>query len=320
MPGERVLFAEDFTKDRVGDFPRRLELLNGNMEIVEWQGQRWLRVTGDGAFELPLPEQLPERFTLEFDLTLPWGGMWLHGDEYVAGTSRSAAATSVVFLGGTEAGIYRGKSSGESVVDPRGVLPHLNAAYEKNYLSAPLRVRMQADGRYVKVYLNEVRVANMPNANFARRNALVFEFAQNGGAKPEPPLISNISVNAGGKDLYDALTAEGRVATQGILFDTGSDVLRPESTPTLTQIGEMLAEHAELKLTIEGHTDNVGDAAANRALSEKRAAAVKAYLVSKHGVSADRLQTAGHGDAKPAAPNATAEGRAQNRRVELVKM
>ena len=81
----------------------------------------------------------------------------------------------------------------------------------------------------------------------------------------------------------------------------------------------MLAEHADLKLTIEGHTDNVGNAAANRALSEQRAAAVKAYLVEKHGIDAGRLQTAGFGDAKPAAPNATPEGRQQNRRVELVK-
>ena len=81
----------------------------------------------------------------------------------------------------------------------------------------------------------------------------------------------------------------------------------------------MLTEHGDLKLVIEGHTDNVGNAAANRTLSEQRAAAVKAYLVAQHGIDAARLETAGHGDAKPAAPNTTHEGRQQNRRVELVK-
>ena len=82
----------------------------------------------------------------------------------------------------------------------------------------------------------------------------------------------------------------------------------------------MLEEHADLKLTIEGHTDDVGDAAANQALSERRAAAVKAALVATYGVGGDRLQTAGLGSTKPAMQGATAEARAQNRRVELVKM
>jgi outer membrane protein OmpA-like peptidoglycan-associated protein len=80
----------------------------------------------------------------------------------------------------------------------------------------------------------------------------------------------------------------------------------------------MLTEHPDLSLTIEGHTDNVGDAQANVALSSKRAEAVKSYLVGK-GVSADRLSTKGLGATKPAAPNTTAEGRQQNRCVELVK-
>jgi len=110
------------------------------------------------------------------------------------------------------------------------------------------------------------------------------------------------------------------VATQGIYFDTGSDRIRPESTPTLKEIGQMLTEHPDLKLTIEGHTDNVGDAAANHDLSHRRAKAVAQYLVTKHGVDASRLQSTGFGDKKPAAANTTPEGRQQNRRVELVKM
>ena len=76
---------------------------------------------------------------------------------------------------------------------------------------------------------------------------------------------------------------------------------------------------AELKLEIQGHTDNVGAAAANLKLSQDRAAAVKAYLVQTFGVAADRLTTAGLGDTKPIADNATDAGRAQNRRVELVE-
>jgi outer membrane protein OmpA-like peptidoglycan-associated protein len=81
----------------------------------------------------------------------------------------------------------------------------------------------------------------------------------------------------------------------------------------------MLREHAELKLAIEGHTDNVGDATANQGLSEKRAAAVKAFLVAQ-GIDESRLKSAGFGASKPVASNDTPEGKQQNRRVELVKM
>jgi outer membrane protein OmpA-like peptidoglycan-associated protein len=109
------------------------------------------------------------------------------------------------------------------------------------------------------------------------------------------------------------------VATQGILFDTGSDHIRPESTPTLKEIGQILKDHPELKLRIEGHTDDVGDDAANLSLSEKRANAVRAYLVG-HGAEEARLQTKGLGETKPVTPNATPEGRQNNRRVELVKI
>jgi outer membrane protein OmpA-like peptidoglycan-associated protein len=85
-------------------------------------------------------------------------------------------------------------------------------------------------------------------------------------------------------------------------------------------IGDMLKEHTDLKLMIEGHTDNVGTPASNKTLSEKRAAAVKAYLTSNFGVDGARLSSSGLGDSKPATPNTTSEGRQQNRRVELVKM
>jgi OmpA-OmpF porin, OOP family len=179
------------------------------------------------------------------------------------------------------------------------------------------RVQVMADGKYVKVYMDGVRVANAPNADVGRSNKLTF------GVKADaahPVLVGNVRVAAGGKDLYRALEETGRVTADGIFFDTSSDRIRPESEPVLTQIGEMLAQHAEMRVAIEGHTDNVGQAAANQALSEKRAAAVKAYLVSKHGVDAARVEAKGFGATKPVAPNADEAGRQKNRRVELVKI
>jgi outer membrane protein OmpA-like peptidoglycan-associated protein len=119
--------------------------------------------------------------------------------------------------------------------------------------------------------------------------------------------------------LYDALANKGRWATQGILFATGRAELQPESRPVLKEIAATLKDHADLKILIEGHTDNVGAPASNLTLSDARAAAVKAALVADFAIAADRITTKGFGDTKPAVPNATAEGRAQNRRVEVVK-
>lgn len=119
--------------------------------------------------------------------------------------------------------------------------------------------------------------------------------------------------------LYDALATKGRWATQGILFATGKADLQPESRSVLKEIATTLKEHGDLKILIEGHTDNVGNAANNLALSDARAAAVKAALVADYGVAAERISTKGFGDTKPSVPNATPEGRAQNRRVEVVK-
>jgi len=87
----------------------------------------------------------------------------------------------------------------------------------------------------------------------------------------------------------------------------------------LDQVVALLKQDQSLKLEVQGHTDNVGAAAANLKLSQDRAAAVKDYLVTTGGIAAARLTTAGFGDTKPVAPNTTDEGRAQNRRVELVK-
>jgi outer membrane protein OmpA-like peptidoglycan-associated protein len=119
-------------------------------------------------------------------------------------------------------------------------------------------------------------------------------------------------------DLSDQLTKAGHVAIYGIHFATGKATIQPDSDAILTQIAQLMNEDPTLKLRVEGHTDNQGVAAANQALSEKRAQAVVAWLTS-HGVAAARLTARGFGASKPVADNTSEEGRAKNRRVELAK-
>jgi OmpA-OmpF porin, OOP family len=300
VPGDRVLFVEELAADRVGNFPRRLEFRKGNLEIVEWQGGRFLRSTAEGSFDVVLAEPLPERFTLEFDLYDP--DFWAT-EVYTVDDKRDPESYSRAFFAfNGESGLRTGSA--------------MKAAMKRAPGDTMMRVSLIADGKYVKLFLNETRIANVPNADVPRTNRLRFDLH---GKDERPVLIGNIRVAAGSTSLYDRLNADGRVTTQGILFDSGSDRIRPESTPTLKEIGTMLREYPTLRLRIEGHTDNVGQATANLQLSEKRAAAVKQQLVSGYGIDAARLESVGKGQAESATSNDTPEGRQNNRRVVLVR-
>ncbi|HVO56997.1 MAG TPA: OmpA family protein [Dongiaceae bacterium] len=125
-------------------------------------------------------------------------------------------------------------------------------------------------------------------------------------------------VTADASSLSAEIKKSGHVAVYGIHFDTGKAAILPDSEDTLKQIVLLLQNDASLKLRIEGHTDNQGNAAANQVLSEKRAQAVVAWLTA-HGVAAGRLTAKGFGQTKPIADNSSDDGRAKNRRVELAQ-
>jgi OOP family OmpA-OmpF porin len=126
---------------------------------------------------------------------------------------------------------------------------------------------------------------------------------------------AGVSADTLAADLADG----GSARLDGIYFDTGRATLRPESRAALEQVAQLMNRDAALKLEIVGHTDAVGDDAANRRLSEERALAVRSALVVDHGVSDRRLRARGAGESEPVAPNDSEAGRALNRRVELVK-
>ncbi len=303
VPGDRVLSSHDFAADVVGDFPRRLEFVKGNMEVAEWNDVRWLRGTSSpSTFLIPLPETLPERFTVEMEV-VPGQENW-PVRIYFADKPRHHVEARY-FQRGLAGRVAEGSNALVEGRTDQQVTP-----------GTPFPLRIMADGKYVKVYVAGTRVANVPNAELGRSGTIRVDLS--GGANV-PAYVRNIRVAAGGRTLYDALEENGRVATQGIYFDTNSDVIRPESAPTLEQIAKMLKEHDALRLTIEGHTDSSGNAAANQELSARRAEAVKRALVDEHGIAGDRLEARGLGASVPAADNGTPEGRQQNRRVELVR-
>jgi OmpA-OmpF porin, OOP family len=126
-------------------------------------------------------------------------------------------------------------------------------------------------------------------------------------------MVQEVSAN----DMLDALNKDGHIALY-INFDTGKADIKPESLPTVEQITALLKSNPDLMVKIEGHTDNVGTPQSNKLLSEQRAKAVMAAVL-KGGIAADRISSLGWGQEKPASDNRTEDGRAKNRRVEIVK-
>ena len=127
-----------------------------------------------------------------------------------------------------------------------------------------------------------------------------------------------VTLDAAG--MASSIADSGSVAIYGINFDTAKSDIKPESEPSIDEIAKLLTDSPTLKVYIVGHTDMVGDAASNVKLSQARAQSVITALVSKHGIAAARLIAFGNGPYAPIASNETDEGRAKNRRVELVKI
>jgi len=133
----------------------------------------------------------------------------------------------------------------------------------------------------------------------------------------ETVMKQSVELNAGA--MAAEITKSGRVTLRGILFDVGLATIRDASAALLAEVAALLKAEPTLALEVVGHTDNTGTAAGNLTLSRQRAEAVKAWLVKNHAVDPTRLMTSGRGDTVPVADNTTEAGRAQNRRVELVK-
>lgn len=316
IPGERVLFAHDFEGTRVGNFPSRIDYLAGNLDVVRLgsgeDANNVLRVGegtseappgGNGCFSIPLPETLPEQFTLEFRLmtndplqraTIQ---IFSDGSDDSPDTRCSYPPQTHLYAGRHEQGLaWAGATSGS------------NEGLTQNEW---MTVALGCDGPYCKMFVDGERVSNVPNYEFPRASMLhvfmnVYRYSL---------YVDDIRIAEGGqRSLYDDLQAEGFISTNAIRFDSGSATLKPESGGILNEILMMLEEHGDLDLLIEGHTDSDGSDDSNMTLSQNRAEAVAAWLID-HGIDAGRLDTVGHGESQPVSDNGTPEGKAENRRV-----
>ena len=304
-PGDKLLFYDDFTQDELGEFPVHWKLKEGTLEVAEMNGQRWLRstaITSRFAMKVPDATSLPEYWTLELDFYCgePSGNVLnVYGKK---GDQQSWALTfpyssSAAYV---ESGKVDANTPLEGTPQVWGVVHH---------------VMFMARGNALKVYVDRQRVANIPEIDLTNGAPDNLEFSL---WSDKQPMVTNVRYAEGPRPLKDPF-ADGTLVTYGIYFDSGSDVVKPESAPVLRQIAAYMGANPAVNVKIVGHTDNQGTPDGNLDLSKRRSASVAKVLADQFKLGANRFQTDGMGDTKPINKNDTSEGRAANRRVEFTK-
>lgn len=173
----------------------------------------------------------------------------------------------------------------------------------------------------LRIYMNQDKIWDIPRAfhDGVKYNSIVF-YIGDMHVETDNFLLSNLRLAVGAPDTRNKLITEGRLVTRGIQFESGSDKVKAESYGTLKDIAAVLAENPTIRVKIIGHTDSEGDDASNLDLSKRRALTVKEALIKEFGIDASRMETDGKGESQPADVNTTTAGKANNRRVEFVKL
>lgn len=334
VPGEKVIALDDFSTTTVGDFPLGWNT-NSSAEVVTLNDSptKWLFMSKDGFFQSTYVKDLPENFTLEFDMynryvngnLLTYRFMIHASDNPKRDLSDKYIAKSGIYFGwgaGTGAASFFAYENGEETIKNES----LNIK-ELEWDDTPTKVRFSIwrQKTRLRIYVNQNKVLDIPQAFDPKAKYNVFKL---GGEymnfatadNKDEFMVANIRYAVGAPDTRSKLITEGKFSTTGILFDVNSDKIKPESYGVLKELGTVLKENATVKVRIIGHTDSDGEDAKNLDLSKRRAASVKNALQTEFGIDAARMETDGKGETQPVAPNTTPEGKANNRRVEFIKL
>ncbi len=326
VPGDKMLFFDDFSNDFIGDFPSKWNT-NGGGEIVTMNDspEKWLElISGYGIYFIPDVPALPEEYTIEFDV------MALGLDNRTSSTSllRVALSDDDKFKDGANFVHAHlpfcqysaiGITMSNHINNKREIYSTVRADLREEVLNRP-HISIAVNKERFRLWVNEEKHIDIPRIVPPGTVLKTLKFHMNNFKDgKERIFITNIKVAEGGLDLRRTLISEGKVSTNGILFDSGSANIQPQSMGIIRQISQVLQQETTMKLKIVGHTDADGENNANLALSQKRADAVKNALVSIYSIGADRLSTEGKGETEPVGDNSTADGKAQNRRVEFIK-
>jgi outer membrane protein OmpA-like peptidoglycan-associated protein len=341
VTGDKVLYAEDFSQDAIGELPLTWNS-SGKGEVMTLNNQQgqWLRIFQNNTYLTGDKTVLGENYTIEFDLMfffdpkvkgyiLPnWSfGLFASDDKETTDNSflterkRGDTNSTEIKFGYSSSDLAEVESKKENGTTFKSDIMAIGPSMAN--FNKVVHYAIQVQKSRLRTWVNDRKIFDIPRAinTDSKLNGIFFKMNSCNYKDEEIGLfLSNIKVATGLPDTRHKLIEEGKFSTTGILFDVSAATIKPESNGVLKEIADALKANSGIKVKIIGHTDSDGSEAANLDLSKKRAEAVKDALINDYGIDASVMETDGKGESQPVADNKTKEGKAQNRRVEFVKM
>lgn len=324
VPAEKIIFFEDFADQSI----KRWGAYDVNeLAVVAHEGKNWLEVKSGSFYPLGL-KNLPKNFTLEFDVYTPdrnTGSLGLRfldklqanslQDPYLDNSSEITISP-ITQMPKTGLATFAIKTNNDQI-NPENEFqfyswqPELNNYYAK--------ISLKCENNKLSLWINKEKI--IENAEFlvANRDHVLAFHIQNYFVAENRMYFTNFRLATGNANPKNDITANKKFVTQNIFFDVNSDVIRPNSYAILKQIAESI-QSIDGNIKIVGHTDSDGKDTDNLVLSQKRAESVKRALVNEFGIDANKLSTEGKGESVPLNKNTNALEKAQNRRVEFIKL
>jgi outer membrane protein OmpA-like peptidoglycan-associated protein len=306
IPGEKTLFFDDFTDMSPDDAPPHFKVRGAAPQLLAGGGVRQLTARAKGSL-FPNLKTLPKNFTYEAEIKVD--------------VPKGRADANLILVSKGKQILHWWLSAQAKQLD---LVVSLKAPYQELgrkrvavNTDQPMKVALWVQNGRMRSFVNGEKLLDFNQVDLPPIDSIEMEQSFLGAGPALGYRMVRFAEST--PDFSQVISATGRYVTYGILFDTDSDRLKPESAPVIQTIARGLEANPNLQLLIEGHTDSVGDAAHNLDLSRRRAEALKTVLVTQFRIDANRLTTAGLGATKPIDSNDTPKGRAQNRRVELVK-
>jgi outer membrane protein OmpA-like peptidoglycan-associated protein len=316
VPGEKTVFYDDFSDMAEDEPPPHWKLRDGRVELRTGGDVRQLTTVCPAKLSLSSQSfTFPKNFTMELEAVMSDDGPGMDFYAWPKGVDGGQAPTWHILIDASQV----------SMEGPHGDTIGTHQ-FHPHATNRPIKIALWVQNGRARAYVNGERIGDVnqmfvPGKDAPPDHWTIRQRCDRPGSGPQPDWIGirSIRVAESAPDFSAMMASSGKYVTHGILFDTDSDRLKPESAPVLKAVAQGLEKNPNLKLEIDGFTDSTGNSAHNLDLSKRRAESVRAVLVSQFNVDAARLTSNGYGPGKPVASNDTPDGRAANRRVEFVK-
>jgi len=339
VSGEKVLGFESYEETSIGDFPLGWNS-NGSAEIITLGSdpEKWLYLKQDGYYSPEFVKDIPENFTLEFDVftrnrssnIVSYGFDLCSVENPRKNISLGIHAAKAGFefewsacIGSAGYNVYEDGKVSSSNDDLNS--KDLACGGEDYTEYSKVHFSLWRQKNRIRIYANDTKIIDVPyglpieySYNIFRFKSRYMNLSTHNAA--DEYMVSNMRYAVGAPDTRSKLITEGKLVSRGILFNVNSDEIKAESYGTLKDIAKVLQENPTVKVQIVGHTDSDGDDNSNMDLSKKRAESVKKALITEFQIDKERLSADGKGESQPSDPNSTPSGKANNRRVEFIKL